>query len=194
MHLVELVGVVTGIVSVWLTTRQRIWCWPIGLVSVVLFILVFHQAKLYGAMGLQVVYVGLLLYGWYAWLRGGPGQGALIVSRVPARVLMPLTAAGLAALAGARPVAGFARTDEALPYPDAFTTLFSLVAQGMQTRKWIENWLLWFAIDAIYVGMNISRGLSLTAGLYAVYLGLAVLGYRDWQRSMRASEALSVEG
>jgi nicotinamide mononucleotide transporter len=188
MHLVELGGVITGVVSVWLTTRQRIWCWPIGLVSVVLFILVFQQAKLYGAMGLQVVYVVLMLYGWYAWLRGGPGQGELIVSRVPARVLMPLAAAGLAASL----VLGLwldRRTDEALPFPDAFTTCFSLVAQGMQTRKWIENWLLWFVIDAIYVGMNLSRDLWLTAGLYAGYLGLAALGYRDWRRSMRASEA-----
>jgi len=61
------------------------------------------------------------------------------------------------------------------------------VAQWLQARKRIENWALWLAVDTIYVGMNLSRGLVLTAGLYAVYLGLAVVGFRQWRQSMRAA-------
>src|SRR5512136_1978193 len=117
MSAFEIIGVVTGILGVWLTTRQTIWCWPTGLVSVTAFIVVFFRAKLYAAMGLQVVYVGLLCYGWYAWLHGGPGHGLLRVSRVPRRLMMGLTAAGVAASLVAGTWLG-RRTDEALPYLD----------------------------------------------------------------------------
>jgi nicotinamide mononucleotide transporter len=181
----EVVGVIAGILGVWLTTRQKIWCWPVGIVSVASFIVVFFRAKLYAAMGLQCVYVGLLAYGWHAWLRGGGGRGALIVSRLSRRL-----GAGLAVLAAAASgLGGYwlgAHTDHAMPYVDGFTTSFSLVAQWMQARKYLENWIVWAAVDVAYVGMSLSQGLTLTAGLYGAYIGLAVLGFRDWRRSMAA--------
>jgi nicotinamide mononucleotide transporter len=181
----EIVGVATGVLGVWLTTRQKIWCWPVGIVSVAAFIVVFFRAKLYGAMGLQAVYVGLAAYGWHAWLHGGEGHGALRVSRLPRRMAIGLFALGAAATA----VASYSlrtRTDEAMPWLDGFTTSFSLVAQWMQARKFLENWTVWVVVDVAYVGMSLSQGLTLTAGLYAVYVGLALLGFRDWRRSMTA--------
>ena len=181
--LFEVVGVVSGILGVWLTTRQKIWCWPVGLVSVVSFIVVFYRARLYGAMGLQCVYVGLIAYGWHAWLHGGEGRRALSVSRVPRRVavLLAVVAAAGSGLAGYGLRAG---TDHVLPYVDGFTTSFSLAAQWMQARKYLENWFVWVVVDLAYVGMSLSQGLALTAGLYGVYIGLALLGFRDWRRSM----------
>jgi nicotinamide mononucleotide transporter len=185
MNPFEIVGVVTGILGVWLTTRQKIWCWPVGLISVVAFIVVFFRAKLYAAMGLQFVYVALIGYGWYSWLHGGAGHQALLVSRLPRPLLAILALIG----AGGSLVLGFwlgRSTDEALPYIDGLTTSFSLVAQWMQARKYLENWLVWVVVDVVYVGMSLSRGLTLTAGLYAVYICLALLGLRDWRRSMAA--------
>lgn len=187
--LFEVVGVVTGVLAVWLTTRQKIWCWPVGIVSVASFIVVFFHAKLYAAMGLQAVYVGLAAYGWYAWLHGGEDHSGLKVSRLPRRLALGLAVAGAAASG----IAGYwlrARTDEALPYLDGFTTSFSLVAQWMQTRKFLENWAVWAVVDVVYVGMSLSQGLTLTAGLYAVYIGLALLGFRDWRRSMIAEDGV----
>ena len=181
----EIVGVVTGILGVWLTTRQKIWCWPIGIVSVVAFIVVFFRAKLYAAMGLQVVYVGLAAYGWYAWLHGGAAHGALQVSNLRPRAMAAFGIAGAAVTLGLGWWLG-RQTDEALPYLDAFTTVFSLIAQWMQARKHLENWTLWIVVDAVYVGMILTQGLALTSGLYVIYIGLAVIGYRDWRRSMRA--------
>jgi nicotinamide mononucleotide transporter len=183
--LFEVVGVLTGVIAVWLTTRQKIWCWPVGIVSVAAFIVVFFRAKLYAAMGLQAVYVGLAAYGWYAWLHGGEGHGELKVSRLSWRAAVGLAVLGAAATA----LAGYwlrTRTDEALPWLDGSTTSFSLVAQWMQTRKFLENWAVWVAVDVAYVGMSLSQGLTLTAGLYVVYVGLALLGFRDWRRSMMA--------
>lgn len=179
----EIVGVLFGIVSVWLTVRENIWCWPIGLVNVGAFIVVFWRAKLYADMGLQVVYVVLCLYGWWAWLHGGANAGVLRVERTPRWAL------GVAAFVGVGSTFAlgallYGHTDAALPYWDAGTTSFSLVAQWLQTRKWIENWWLWILVDAIYVGMYIVKHLYLTAGLYVVFLGLAVVGWRAWRGSL----------
>ena len=183
MNSYEAVAVAFGILSVWLLARQRAWGWPIGLVNVVLFIAVFREARLYAAMGLQVVYVALLLYGWYAWLRGGADHEALAVRRTPGRAVAPMALAGVA---GAVTLGAFLyrQTDASLPFLDATLTSFSLVAQGMQTRKWIENWLVWLVVDVAYVGMYLSKQLFLTAGLYAVFLGLAVMGWIEWRRSL----------
>ncbi len=78
-------------------------------------------------------------------------------------------------------------TDASLPYMDSMLTAFSIAAQWMQTRKLLENWLLWLAVDVFYVSMFLYLGLYLTAGLYASFLFLAVLGYVQWRRSWRLS-------
>jgi nicotinamide mononucleotide transporter len=183
MNLLEIAGVLTGIVAIWLTTREKVWCWPVGIVSVVLFVAVFYRARLYGAMGLQVVYVGLAAYGWHAWTKGGEGHAPLRVSRAPVAVLAAAALVGLASAAALAVWLG-QRTNESMPLTDAATTAFSLVAQWMQTRKLIENWWLWLAVDVVYVGMNLSQGLAWAAGLYAVYCGLAVAGLIEWRRSL----------
>jgi len=166
-----------------LTVRQIIWCWPAGLVSAGFFIIVFLHARLYGAMALQGVYVALMLYGWHAWLHGGASGGQLRVSRTPRLWWLGL---GLAGTVFAAALGLFLehQTDAALPFWDAGATSFSLAAQWMTTRKWIENWLVWIAVDVVYVGIYVSQGLYPTAGLYAVFLVLAALGLLEWRRSL----------
>ena len=77
-------------------------------------------------------------------------------------------------------------TDAALPYIDSATASTSLVAQWMMTRKILENWAVWVAVDVVYIAMFIFKRLYLTAGLYAVFLVLAVMGYVRWKRSLVA--------
>src|SRR5678815_3153309 len=70
----EVLAVITGIISVYLSTRENIWSWPTALVNVALYFVVFYEAKLYADMGLQAVYFALSLYGWYEWLYGGESR------------------------------------------------------------------------------------------------------------------------
>ena len=184
MSPLELFAAVTGAISVWLSVRQNIWSWPTAIVNVVLYAVVFREAKLYADMGLQIVYAILSLYGWYEWLYGGEGRSQLHVTRTTPRVaaLLTLVVAAGSALLG---TLLHRTTDAALPYMDSFLSCTSLVAQWMMTRKLLENWLVWIGVDVLYVGMFIFKGLYLTAGLYAVFLALAVKGYLDWRRSLR---------
>ncbi len=188
MSSLELLAAVTGAVSVWLSVRQNIWSWPTAIVNVVLYAVVFREAKLYADMGLQVIYAILSVYGWYQWLYGGAGHTTLRVSRTTPRVgaVLTLIAATSSALLG---VLLHRATDAALPFMDSFLSSTSLVAQWMMTRKLLENWLVWIGVDVLYVGMFIYKGLYLTAGLYAMFLALAVKGYLDWRRSMTEGAA-----
>ena len=188
MSTLELAAALVGAISVWLSVRQHIWSWPTAIVNVVLYAVVFFQAKLYADMGLQVIYAVLSVYGWYEWLYGGAGRTALRVTRTGARrgALLACIAAVGSALLG---VVLHHETDAALPYMDAFLSSTSLVAQWMMTRKLLENWAVWIFVDVLYVGMFVYKGLYLTAGLYAVFLGLAVKGYLDWRASLGAAPA-----
>jgi len=184
----ELFAAVVGAVSVFLSGRQSLWAWPTAIVNVVSYAVVFFGAKLYADMGLQVVYAVLSCYGWYEWRYGGARRTPLPVTRTPARLwpLLVLIAAALTLLVGG----GLARwTDASIPYMDAGLTAVSLVAQWMMTRKLLENWLVWIAVDVVYVPVFLSRGLHVTAALYAVFLALAIGGWIAWRRDWRAQHA-----
>lgn len=188
MSWLEATAVAFGIVSVYLSVRQNIWSWPTAIVNVLLYVLVFRDAKLYADMGLQVVYFALSVYGWYEWLYGGANRTQLKVSRTSARTSVALGVIAVVSVA----VLGtlFARfTDASLPYVDSATASTSLVAQWMMTRKVMENWAVWMAVDVVYVGMFIFKHLYLTAGLYAVFFVLAAMGHREWKASWRADRA-----
>lgn len=183
----EILAVIFGIISVYLSTREHIWSWPTALVNVALYFIVFFEAKLYADMGLQVVYFALSLYGWYEWLYGGENRTELHVSRVTRSLGLKLLLIGLASAALLGTI--LARlTDASLPYLDSATTSTSLVAQWMMTRKILENWAVWVVVDVVYVGMFIFKKLYLTAGLYAVFLVLAVMGFIQWKRSLAGRE------
>lgn len=172
-----------GFVYVLLAIRENAWCWPIGIANAALFLVVYGHARLYGAAALQVVYLVVSFYGWYEWLHGGEAHGRLRVSRTPGRWAVALAAAGLAATL----VFGLFlkyRTDAALPFPDAATTAFSLVAQWMATRKWLGNWLVWIVVDVGYVAICLSQRLYPMSALYALFLVLAVFGHREWRASL----------
>jgi len=188
MTSLEPVAVLFGIVSVWLSVKERIWAWPTSLVNVLLYFVIFGQQRLYAQSGLQLFYAGIALYGWYHWRFGGAEHTPLRVSRTPSgwRLTLPLFVVTFAVALGWT-LARF--TDAALPWLDAALTAGSLCAQFMMSRKYLENWALWVALDVVYIGLWISRGLYLTAFLYAAFLLLAALGHVEWTRSLRAARA-----
>lgn len=188
----EAFGFVTGVANVWLVTRESIWSWPLGVLNAVFYIVVFARTGLYSDTGLQVVYFTLSLYGWWHWWRGGPDQSPVVVTRTPRTLALTLALIALvvwvllAMITSRIPGA-------ALPWLDSILVAISLVAQWMMTRKLLENWLLWIAVDVVYIGLFVNRGLPLTAVLYAVFLGLATLGYFQW-RTSAATTGMSITG
>ncbi len=186
----ELVAVVVGIISVFLSVREHIWSWPTAIVNVSLFFVLFYRSGLYSDMGLQVVYFCLSVYGWYEWLYGGQGRTTLRVTRTPRKVWAILAAIALVVWATLGRITS-RLPGAALPYVDAGTTTTSLIAQWMMTRKLLENWTLWILVDMVYIGMFLYKGLYLTAINYGVYLVLACMGHFTWKKSLAAHQSAS---
>ncbi|WP_299984823.1 nicotinamide riboside transporter PnuC [uncultured Pontibacter sp.] len=183
MSLVEVVGVITGIAGVWLAAKQSIWTWPISVVSVTAYVFIFYDARLYADMGLNAFYIITSFYGWYEWLYGGKGHTERKVTNVRQHELWVLIALVVAFTGGL----GYFLdnyTDADLSYTDSATTAVSLMAYWLMAKKRLENWLVWLAVDVVYVGVYTYKELYLTAFLYFIFLILATIGYLDWKRDM----------
>ncbi len=183
MTWIELAGAVLSAIGVWLTARRHPACWPVGLVSVVIYTWVFVDARLYSDALLQIFFAVMIVYGWIRWMQHLDRGGRVRIARLATR---PAILHLLAGVAGAL-LLGYAMqrwTDAALPWLDATLTAFSLVAQWWEARRHIAAWWLWIAVDTIYIGEYIYKDLRITAVLYAGFLVLAAIGWRDWKRAM----------
>jgi nicotinamide mononucleotide transporter len=169
---IELGAAVFGIVGVWLSIPESVWNWPLGMANVALSYVVLARQGLYANAGLQIVYFGLSVYGWYEWERVATATLLIWVA------LMLLTRRMPGATQG---------------FVDAGTTAVSLVAEWMLAKKLLENWTLWIVIDGAYVALLVFDKLYLLAINYAVYFVLAVAGYVAWKRTLeRHSATLAV--
>ena len=188
LSLLELTGTVFGITGVWLTVKKNSWCFPTGIVNVTLYAWLFYQSKLYADALLQLVYIVLLIYGWYEWTRGNKMANQLPVSRTSGKLRIFLFLGICIATAG---VGTFFRnnTDASLPYVDSLTASMSLVAQWMVAKKKIENWLVWIVADVIYISMYITKHLYLTSLLYFIFIILAVIGWQLWKKELNPTVA-----
>ncbi|BEV16116.1 nicotinamide riboside transporter PnuC [Herbaspirillum sp. DW155] len=176
----ELVSFVLAVITVWLNIAQNHWAWLFSILSSLLYAAVFADARLYGDAGLQFVFVAVSVWGWYQWLRGGEQHQPLQVSTLAARGWWLMA---LAWLVGWAVLSWFLRryTDTDVPHMDGFLTAGSLVGQFLLSRKKLENWLVWIAVDVLYVGLYLYKHLTLTAILYALFVLMAAAGWRSWR-------------
>jgi nicotinamide mononucleotide transporter len=180
MNALEVAGFITGALSVWLAVRQNPWNWPMGVANAVCFLVLFWQARLYGDMALQVLFIAICLLGWYRWLFGGVGHSRLRVTHITAGGALAYACVGALATAAFTPY--LRSVGDASPLLDALTTVLSVEAQYLMTRKVIEHWWVWMAADVIYIWLYASRNLYLTSLLYVVFFAMCVVGLRDWLR------------
>lgn len=181
----ELISFVLSIVTVLLNIRRIHWAWLFAIVSSSTYGIVFFEARLYGDAGLQAVFIVASIWGWYEWLRGTvQDDKPLVVSWLNRQ-------GWIASLAGW--LLGFvllswflhAYTDTDVPHMDAFLTAGSLLGTLLAARKKVENWHVWIAVDVLYVGLYVYKGLHLTAILYAAFVFMAAMGLRTWARAAR---------
>lgn len=190
MGFLEPIATVLGVAHLFLLIRQSLWAFPAGIAMVSLYGVIFLDARLYGQVGLQAVFCALLVYGWWFWL--SHRSRAEADEKAPVKTLSA-GALGLWILAGVAGLAGLGAamsryTDGVLPFVDAGIASFSLIAQFLLARKYLQNWLVWIGVDVVAIGLYFSQGLYLTSGLYGLFLAMCVWGYIEWRRDMAAAE------
>lgn len=190
-HYIEVIAAVLGILGVWLTTRQVIWCWPVGLLNVLLSIYVFFMSRLYADVILQIFYLVMTFYGWYNWSYGGRNRGTLHVSRIGPVVLLVLTVSSAIVTAATGYL--FSRyTDAALPYWDAGVAVWGVICTWMQARKMLENWVFWIITDVVCTGIYYYKEMYAFSGLYFFFAVLAVYGFYAWRKDYLKLSATSL--
>ena len=180
--LTEALGFVTGGACVYLTVRENVWNFPVGIANSAFFLVLFAEARLFADAGLQVVFIALGFQGWYLWLRGGENHAPLKVERASPLLLLGVSASVAAATAGLTLLLRTVHDSE--PFLDALVTALSLGAQYLLNRKAVENWLLWMAADVVQIFLYFQKKLNLTAVLYIVFLCMCVAGLRGWLRKL----------
>jgi nicotinamide mononucleotide transporter len=185
MSLIEIFGLITGALAVWLLIKQNIWTWPVGIAYIAASLYIFYSARLYADFAVHIFYLIMSFYGWYYWLKGGNrAESTLPVSRENNQTLLIL----LAVCAIVVFISGtlFATyTDADLPYWDNTTSILSLLAMWLQSRKKLESWALWLLIDILAVGIYFYKEIYFYSFLYTLYIGMAFMGYIAWHKSYR---------
>lgn len=178
----ELTALVLSVITVVLNIRQMHWAWLFAIASSAVYGIVFFNARLYGDMGLQGVFIAVSVWGWYQWLYGGE-QHAPLEASWSSREGWIGGIAGWLLLFVAIGYALRTMTDSDVPHIDGFLTAGSLLGQLLLSRKKVENWIVWIVVDVLYVGLYIHKDLYATAVLYAAFVVMAVFGWRAWARA-----------
>lgn len=206
-RILEIVGAAVGLVYLWLEYKANVWLWLAGIIMPALYIYVYYESGFYADMGINIYYLFAGIYGWVVWLGknyrkagNGPVSGCdghpandskggetLPVTRTPRKVWLPAMLTGIAFFAViAWILINF--TDSTVPYGDAFTTAFSIVALWMLARKYAEQWLVWLVVDVICCGLYLYKGLYYTGALYGLYSVISIFGYMKWLKMINGQD------
>ncbi len=183
MSLLGAIALISGVLGVLFTIMQRIWCWPLALISVVTSFLEFYEQRLYGDMALQGFYFVTGIYGWYYWKKNENKEFNVI--HTPRTMWLFMFLATLIQSIIYYFLLKKLKGDQ-IEF-DAILTACSITATFMMTKKWIENWAFWVLIDLAYVILYWKKEMPLFAVLYFVFTAMAAYGFYSWrtQRSLK---------
>ena len=178
----ETLAVALGISYLLLAMRENSLCWYCAFFSTAIYVYIFGDVSLYMESALNVYYMGMAVYGWLQWQKGGANHSGVEIVRWTAKhhiicILVILIASV---------ISGYllsVNTDARLPYLDSFTTWASVLTTVMVARKVLENWLYWIVINSVSIYLHIYRDLDQTAAMFTLYLVLSVLGYVAWKKN-----------
>lgn len=184
--LLQIVGVVLGLLYLWLEYKADIRLWLVGIIMPAVHGVLYFRSGLYADCSMQVYYILAGIYGLAVWHRSSSSKEgkAREIVRTPLKAV-PFLAAACIAVQAAIYLLLTEFTDSNVPFWDSLTTALSITAMWMLSRKYVEQWLVWLAVDALTVALYIYKGIPLTAGLYTLYCILAVVGYVRWLKVAR---------
>jgi nicotinamide mononucleotide transporter len=193
IDILEFLGMVFGLLTVWYLIKQNILTWPAGITYVLISFVIFWKIQLYGDFILHIFFLVLNIYGWYYWTRS-KGEKELPVTTLTFKhnlLLAGVTLVGVVVfgyflqqlpnmVSGLQPAA--------LPYWDATTSILSVTGMWLTTRKKIENWYYWLVVNILATGIYIYKGIYFYALLYFVYIFLVSSGLIAWRKSMKETQ------
>ena len=184
MTWLEGIAVFFGIASVFYSIRERIWVYPTGLVSTLIYVWICFEYKLYADMGINAYYFAMSIYGWYVWTHPKANQAVLPVTWLDKRGwLYAVVIFAVSYLLLSQTLTNF--TDSDVPYWDSFTTASAFVGMWLMAKKKVENWIFWIITDLVSVPLYFYKGLILTSFQFLFFTVLATIGLFAWIKSAK---------
>lgn len=174
--MIEIIAVIFSLLSVILSARNNIWGWPVGIIGVLAYFFIFEQNRDWNNMTLQIVFLLQSIYGWFVWKRGSATKIGTIKNRLDLSLVFVLLTPVLYFIS-----IGFNGNSSLL---DSVTTCLSIMGMVLLAHKKIENWVIWTIADFLYIGLFIENKLYLSAGLYFIFLLVAIWGFIDWKKQL----------
>ena len=196
MSYVELIGTILYLWSVWLISKRRMLTWPVGIVSVLLYMVLFYQIRLYSDTIEQVYYLGASIYGWVVWNKSPKDGGQItdvVYSDKQATMFWITITGAVTILVSVLMSKIHLLFPEAASYPflDALTTIMSFTAMWLMAKKKIESWIYWIIVDVIGIWLYFVKDVKFISLLYVILLVIAVNGLRSWHKALSQSVAKS---
>lgn len=179
----EITGVLFGLMSVWYAKKNNIWVYPTGMISTSIFVYLLFKWTLLGDMIINAYYFIMSAYGWYYWSKR---EEQVIIHQITSTTKKEYKTALLLFLASLLFVLWiyqvFDNWEYWTAYVDTFTTAIFFVGMGLMARRKIEHWLFWIVGDIISIPLYFYKGLALTSLQYVIFTLIAIYGYRSWKK------------
>lgn len=181
----DILTTILGLIYIWLEYKAHIGLWIVGIIMPVLDVYLYYNHGLYGDAGMAVYYTLAAVYGYIAWKFGTTKEGTpLRISHTPMRMYLPIAVFFLVAW-GLIYYVLITWTNSTVPVLDAFTNALSFVGLWALSRKYIEQWFFWMVVDVVCTILYVQKGIPFKAGLYGLYVVIAVFGYFKWKKIMK---------
>ena len=179
----EIIAVITAVIYVVLAAKTNRWCFLFGLISSAIYIYIATGLKFYFDSAINLYYVIMSFYGWFAWAKKKQEKELTVLQMQNKAFLITILGGFILTFSLAYIVDNI--SDASLPYIDAFTTVFAIIATWMVVKKYIQNWIIWIVVDIVAATMYLYKELYLTAGLFLLYTIISIVGYRQWKTQVR---------
>ena len=187
-HWLDMLTTAIGLAYILLEYRASIWLWAVGFAMQSLGIVLYYQKGLYADCGMEFYYLAMTVYGWWNWARKNSPLTAhhspLKITHFPLRLALIWTVITLGVWLALYLFLAYC-TDSRVPLADSFTTALSFVGIWALARKYLEQWLIWIVVDVVTCCLYFYKDIPFKASLYALYVVIAILGYRKWRRMMQ---------
>lgn len=191
LHWLDITTTLLGLAYILLEYKASIWLWLVGFVMQVMDIVLYYQHGLYADCGMEFYYIAMTVYGFATWKFGKKHlqkqEEELPITHFKKRLILPWAAFTLAAWAALW--YWLTQIGSTVPAADAFTTALSFVGIWALARKYLEQWLIWIVVDIATSALYFYKDIPFKASLYALYVVIAVAGYRRWHTMMKQDQA-----
>ncbi|CAM1334096.1 nicotinamide riboside transporter PnuC [Tenacibaculum aestuariivivum] len=187
----EIIAVIFGFLSVWYSKKNKIWVFPTGMISTVIFVYLLLKWQLLGDMMINAYYFIMSVYGWYIWTRNVDDTNVTPISRTTSKEKKISVFIFIGTLIFVYAVYSyFDKWTHWTAYVDTFTTAIFFVGMWLMAKRKIENWIYWIIGDIISVPLYLYKGFTFTSFQYLIFTFIAVSGYLAWKKILNNKKAI----